>query len=213
MKKTSENALLIAPLVVAALYTAAQMAANVASVRLVTIASYAVDGGTFIYPLTFTLRDLLHKTAGARAARALIVTAALANLLMVGLFWFVARQPADPNAVGAAQTAAFAEVLLPGIRIVLASIIAQVVAELLDTEVYRLWIERVTRRYQWLRVLVSNSISIPIDTLIFCWLAFGGVQPTSVVWSIILVNILVKGVTTLITLPTIYLVRERTANA
>jgi uncharacterized PurR-regulated membrane protein YhhQ (DUF165 family) len=87
--------------------------------------------------------------------------------------------------------------------------VAEVIAEMMDTEGYRLWTEKVTKRYQWARVLVSNAISVPVDSLAFCWLAFGGVLPAPVVWSIFAANVLVKGVTTLISLPGIYLVKER----
>jgi uncharacterized integral membrane protein (TIGR00697 family) len=92
---------------------------------------------------------------------------------------------------------------------VIASILAEVISELVDTEAYRIWIEYVTRKYQWMRVLASNSISVPLDSLIFSWAAFGDVLPNSVVWSIFLSNVLVKGATTIISLPFIYLVRER----
>ena len=80
---------------------------------------------------------------------------------------------------------------------------------MIDTEAYRIWVEKVTKRYQWLRVLISNAFSIPIDSLIFVWIAFGGVLPTAVIWSIFLANVIVKGATTLISLPGIYLVKER----
>jgi uncharacterized PurR-regulated membrane protein YhhQ (DUF165 family) len=69
-------------------------------------------------------------------------------------------------------------------------------------------VERVTRHHQWARVLVSNSVSVPLDSLVFCWLAFGGALPNAVVWSIVVSNLLVKGATTLISLPAIYLVPE-----
>lgn len=66
---------------------------------------------------------------------------------------------------------------------------------------------RVTRRYQWARVLVSNSISVSLDSLIFCWGAFGGVLPAATVWSIVWANILMKGAVMLLSLSGIYLVR------
>jgi uncharacterized integral membrane protein (TIGR00697 family) len=99
-------------------------------------------------------------------------------------------------------------VLSPVWRIVVASITAEVLSELIDTEGYRLWVERVTERYQWMRVLVSNAVAVPVDSLVFAWLAFGGVLPTNVVWSIVLANILIKGAVTLFSLPGIYLVRS-----
>jgi queuosine precursor transporter len=192
--------------IVSAWYIAAQMLADITSLKIISFAGLSMDAGTLVYPITFTLRDLVHKAAGIRVARWLIVTAAIINLFMALLFWVVSRLPGDPN-VGA-QTA-FAEVLSPVWRIVIASIIAEVISELVDTEAYRIWIEHITQRYQWMRVLASNSLSVPLDSLIFSWAAFGGVLSNPVVWSIFLSNVLVKGVTTLISLPLIYLVRDR----
>jgi len=197
---------MIGATIVSAAYVAFQMMADIASLRIVMIGGFSVDAGTFVYPFTFTLRDMVHKTAGIKAARALIVTAAVLNLIMAGLFWLTSILPPD-MAVGPQE--AFGIVLSPVWRIVFASITAEIVAELIDTEGYRLWVEKVTARYQWARVLVSNAFSIPIDSLIFVWIAFGGVLPAAVVWSIFVSNVLIKGATTLISLPGIYLVKER----
>ena len=93
-------------------------------------------------------------------------------------------------------------------RIVVASIAAELASELLDTEIYHLWVTRVTRRYQWLRVLTSNAVSVPVDSLIFCWGAFGGVLPPATVWSIFAANLILKGIVSVASLPAIYLVRE-----
>lgn len=192
--------------IASAAYIAFQMMADIASLRIVMLAGFSVDAGTFVYPFTFTLRDLVHKTAGIRAARALIVTAAVLNLVMAGLFWLTSNMPADMT-VGPQE--AFGMVLSPIWRIVFASIIAEVVAEMIDTEGYRFWVEKITRKYQWARVLVSNSVSIPIDSVIFVWIAFGGTMPGEVVWSIFTSNVIVKGLTTLVSMPGIYLVKER----
>lgn len=193
-----------AVVIVSAAYVAAQMMADIASLRIVEIFGFSVDAGTLIYPFTFTLRDLVHKVAGIKAARVLIVTAAVINILMALLFWITSILPAD-LAVG--PQLEFGIVLSPVWRIVFASITAEVIAELIDTEGYRLWVERVTERYQWMRVLVSNALSVPLDSLVFAWLAFGGALPSAVVWSIVVSNILIKGLVTLISLPGIYLVK------
>ena len=192
-------------ILVTSAYIAAQMLADVTSLKIAKVGGLSIDAGTFVYPLTFTLRDLVHKTVGAAGARLLIVTAAAINLVMALLFAFTAALPPDPSWP---LQDAYAAVLAPVWRIVIASILAEVMAELVDTEVYRLWVERVTRRYQWARVLTSNSISVPLDSLVFCWLAFGGTLPNAVVWNIVLSNVLVKGATTLVSLPAIYLVPE-----
>lgn len=197
---------MIPTILVSVAYVAAQMLADVASLRIVMFAGMSIDAGTLVYPLTFTLRDMVHKVAGVKATRVLILAAAGINVVMAGLFWLVSVMKPDMS-VG--LQAEFGRVLAPVWRITLASIVAEVVAEMIDTEAYRIWVEKVTRRYQWLRVLISNAFSIPIDSLIFVWIAFGGVLPKEVIWSIFLANVVVKGATTLISLPGIYLVKER----
>lgn len=196
---------MIQVILVSAAYIAAQMLADIASLKIVLFAGFSMDAGTLIYPITFTLRDMVHKVAGKKGARTIIVAAAVINLLMAGLFWIVARLPFD---VSAGPQPDWNSVLAPVWRIVLASILAEVFAELTDTEVYHWWVEKVTRRYQWTRVLVSNAVSVPLDSLLFCWVAFGGLLPVPVVWSIFWANVLLKGAVTIIGLPLIYVVKE-----
>jgi len=197
---------LVALAVVSAAYIAAQMLADVASLRIVYLLGFSIDAGTLVYPFTFTLRDMVHKVGGRRVARALILAAAAVNLLMAGLFWLVAKLPPD-MAVGAQPE--FGAVLAPVWRIVIASIVAEVASELADTEVYRLWVNRFRQRLQWMRVLSSNAVSVPLDSALFCGLAFIGRMPFAVVVSIFWANVLLKGVVTVISLPWIYLVKER----
>lgn len=190
--------------VLASAYVAAQVLADIASLRIVEIAGFSLDGGTLIYPFTFTLRDLVQKVAGKRVAQSLIFAAAGVNLVMALLFLAVANLPAD-MAVGA--QAEFGTVLAPVWRIVMASIIAEVISELIDTEVYSRWVARMGETKQWGRVLSSNAVSVPIDSAIFVLIAFAGVLPSGVVLEIFWVNVLVKGIITLISIPWIYLVK------
>jgi len=196
----------IAVIVVAA-YIAAQMLADITSLKIGVVGGLAVDMGTFIYPITFTLRDLVHKVLGRRNTRVLIITAGAINLLMSLYLRWTASVPGDPQWGLAAE---YAAVLAPVWRIVIASIAAEVFSELTDTEVYQWFVNRITTRYQWARVLVSNSVSVPVDNLIFAVGAFGFSLPWNIVWEIFLVNLLVKYGVTLVSLPLIYLVPART---
>jgi len=206
MKRSTDAAILTTPgVLVVAAYTAAQMLSDVLSLKIALVAGFSIDAGTFTYPVTFTLRDMVHKLLGRGAARAVIVAAGVINLVMAGMFALAAWLPPDPTW---ALQREFAAILTPVWRIVIASIAAEIVSEFTDTEIYHLWVTRVTQRYQWARVLVSNSVSVPLDSLIFCWGAFGGQLPTVTVWSIFWANVLVKGAVTLVSLPGIYLVPE-----
>jgi uncharacterized integral membrane protein (TIGR00697 family) len=193
-------------IVVISVYIAAQLLSDIASLKITLIAGFSVDAGTFIYPLTFTIRDLVHKRLGKQVARQVIILAAGINLFMAFFFQFTAWLPQDPS-WGLGRE--FATILGPVWRIVIASIAAEVISELLDTEIYHLWQNRITEKYQWMRVLSSNAVSIPVDSLIFCWGAFGFALPHDVVWSIFFANVLVKGAVTVVSLPAIYFVKER----
>ncbi len=193
-------------IVVISLYIAAQLLSDIASLKITLIAGFSMDAGTFIYPLTFTIRDLIHKRLGKQVARTVIIIAAGINLFMALFLQFTAWLPQDPS-WGLGRE--FAAVLGPVWRIVIASIVAEVISELIDTEIYHLWKTRITEKYQWMRVLSSNAVSIPVDSLIFCWGAFGFLLPHEVVWSIFFANVIVKGAVTIVSLPAIYLVKEK----
>jgi hypothetical protein len=200
-----------AAVIVVACYIGAQMLADITSLKIGIVAGYAVDMGTFIYPITFTLRDMVHKLLGKRNAQALIIVAAVINLFMAAYLAWAASVPSDPSWGLGAE---FSAILGPLWRIVIASILAEVVSELIDTEVYHWFVTRITEHYQWARVLLSNSVSVPVDNLIFAVGAFGALPllqdhfltlPWAVVGQIFVFNLIVKYGMTLISLPLIYL--------
>ena len=192
-------------MIVGGAYVAAQMMADIASLRIIEIRGFAVDAGTLIYPFTFTLRDLVHKIAGKSAARTLIFLAAGINVFMAGFFWLVARLPPDPIT---GPQVDFGSVLAPVWGIVIASIIAEVASELIDTEAYQRWVARFGEDRQWGRVLFSNAIAIPVDSAIFVGLAtLFGAFPPEVAWSIFWVNVGFKALVTVVSIPWIYWVR------
>jgi uncharacterized integral membrane protein (TIGR00697 family) len=204
----------IAVIAVAA-YAGAQVISQVTSLKIGVVGGRAVDMGTFVYPITFTLRDVVHKALGRGTARALIVTSAGINLFLAGYLVFTDRVESDPS-WGLGEE--WHRLLGPIGRIVAASIVAMVVSELVDTEVYHWFVHRVTTRFQWLRVLVSNAVSVPIDNVIFAVGAFGalpllvddpGTLPWATVWSIFWVNLVVKGAVSLASLPFIYVTPDR----
>lgn len=206
---TTTSSRLSVPVVIAILagtYVAAQMMSDIASLKIITVFGRGVDAGTLIYPVTFTIRDLIHKVAGKQVARALIFTAAAINIAMAGLFWVVAHWSGDP---AAGEQLAFADLLAPVWRIVLASIVAEVVAEIIDTEAYERWVDHFGARLQWGRVLSSNAVAIPIDSVLFVLIAFVGELPGSLIWEIFWLNVVFKGAVTVISLPWIYLVKPQ----
>ncbi len=200
----SEPAAVVALLVTAA-YIAAQMLSDLASLKIGVVAGLAVDMGTFVYPVTFTLRDLVHRATGRSGARAVVLAAGLINLMMAAYLQWVAVVPAAPS-WGLGRE--FAAIFRPVWRIVLASIVAEVLSELADTEMYHWFVTRVTRRHVWARVVVSNAVAVPLDNLVFCIGAFGWTLPWGTVGEIFTVNLITKGIVTFLSIPLIWLVGD-----
>ena len=126
-------------------------------------------------------------------ARWVIVSTAVFNLALALGIWATANLPGDPTNPAPAQ-AGFGPTLQSTWRIVAASLIAQVVAEQIDTEG---------------RVVASNAVSVPIDSVLFVVIAFAGAMPGSLIRSIIWTNIVWKGLISVAMIPLIYSVRER----
>lgn len=195
-------------------YIFAQAIADIAATKLVQIGPFAVPAGTIIFTVTFTLRDMIHKRLGMEWARACIWMAAIFNLAMAFYLRAMAALPApDYYPFTEAWSSIFS--FVPAI--VLASIAAELVSELIDTEVYQWW--RNTRRDapQWTRVLVSNAVSLPIDSILFASLAFlilpplfgTNALPLAALPPIIAGQILLKAIITFVSMPLIYLVKEK----
>lgn len=195
----------VAAVILVALYSVVELLANIASLKIGVVMGYAVDMGTFIYPVTFTLRDLVHKVLGRRRARVMIVAAALINFASVLYLAAVASAPSDP---GWGKGEAFAAVFEPMWRIVVFSVVAQIVSQLVNTEVYHWFATQVTRRHQWFRTLLSNTVAIVVDNIVFVLGAFAFAMPWSTVWDIFVFNFAVKMAVMLISVPMIYLSRS-----
>jgi len=187
------------------LYLALVSFANLGSLRVISLLGLSLDGGTLLYPFTFTMRDVLHKKAGAAHTRFIILLTAGLNLLMFGFCWLVGVLPADAS-VGP-QTE-YLLVLAPGFRLVLGSILAMALAELLDTGIYSLVRKRFGEKKQWLRVLLSNAVSVPLDTVVFLLIAFGGRYDMPTIIALFFSNILLKYLVAAAASWTVYLVKE-----
>lgn len=118
--------------------------------------------GTFVFGITFTQRDRLHQYGRPYVYRAIAI-AAFANVLM----------------------SAF---LAVPIRIIIASFVAIILAETADTEIY----QKLLRHSWFVRVLGSNAVSIPLDTLLFNSVAFLGVLPLAEMSALMFGDIVIK---------------------
>jgi uncharacterized integral membrane protein (TIGR00697 family) len=198
-----------ASIILCGLYLFFCLAGNIAATKVTYFGSLVMDAG-FIYSFTFTWRDLIHKQLGQRAAITTIWLAAAVNLLAALYFQLVVLLPAQTDWANAGGQAAWQFLFSLQMRITLASILTALIAELIDTNVYKFWTTGGRERWpQWSRVFASNSVSIPVDSLLFPVIAFAGVVSTGGLVEMFWTNIVVKAIVTILVFWTIYLVPEK----
>jgi queuosine precursor transporter len=141
--------------------------ADVAATKFILVGGVVAPGGIFLFSVIFVVRDMLHRVAGQEYVKRTILIAAGLNLLMGLYLWMIARFP-SPAFYELAEPWARIFTLAPGI--VLGSITAAVVSQLVNTWIYqRLWDRGAPL---WWRVIGSNLVSLPVDSIIFTFLAF-----------------------------------------
>jgi uncharacterized integral membrane protein (TIGR00697 family) len=198
-----------ATIILSGLYLFFSLAGNIAATKVTYFGGLVLDGG-FIYSLTFTWRDLIHKQLGQKAAITTIWLSAAVNLLAALYFQLVVLLPAQTDWANSGGQIAWEFLFSLQMRIVLASILTALIAELIDTRVYQLWTRGGREKWpQWTRVFASNSVSIPVDSLLFPIIAFAGVLGAEGLQQMVWTNLIVKALVTVLVFWTIYLVPEK----
>ena len=180
---------------------------NIAVCKNVDIFGFSTTAGNVLYAATFLVTDILSEKYGRKdAARAVAYSFSVMILWMLGsqlILWFT------PNAndyINESLKVVFG--LVP--RITAASLAGFIVSQNLDVFMYYFIWSRTsgTRAMLWLRNNGSTLTSQLIDTVIFTTLAFWGVYPQNVFWSILITTYLFKAAVALLDTPFMYLSRK-----
>ena len=176
-----------------------------AIVDLPVVGSWPFGAGILFFPVSYILDDVLTEVYGyARARRAL--WAGFAALLFLAVMeWTVVHFPVAPGWNG--QTA-YERVFGAGWRIILASITAFWVGDLLNAFVLAKMKIATGGRYLWMRTIGSTIVGEGADSLIFYPLAFYGLPdwPLAALGTVILSQFVLKVSWEAILTPVTYLV-------
>jgi queuosine precursor transporter len=138
-------------------------------VKLIDIGPFTFDGGTIIFPLAYILGDILTEIYGRARARQVIWTGFTSLLLFSVVTWLVGRIPANADWM---SQSSYDAILGSTPRIILASLLAYLVGELVNAKILIKIREYTGMRYLWMRTLGSSVIGHALDTGIFLAIAF-----------------------------------------
>jgi uncharacterized integral membrane protein (TIGR00697 family) len=136
--------------------------------------------GVLSWPLVFLVTDVVNDYFGVRGVRFLTFVTTALIALMYPVLWLAIDAPPDrgwwlgssAKAGVPDMQAAFAAVFGQGMNIIVGSLCAFVVSQLVDALVFR-QVKRVTgERRIWLRATGSTLLSQLVDSLLVTWIAF-----------------------------------------
>ena len=174
---------------------------NIGAVKLIALGPIITDGGAILFPLTYILGDVLSEIYGFKKARRAIYTAMVLQIVAATVFQLVVMLPPGP---GWDMQDAYASVLGFVPRIVLASVVAFFVGELLNSYVLVRIKERTKERHLWARLIGSTAVGQFADTLVFCTIAFYGVITGAEFVNYVITGYVYKTLVEVVLLPVTY---------
>lgn len=175
--------------VVTASFVGTLIVSNIASTKVLEMGPFTFDGGTILFPLAYIFGDILTEVYGYRSSRRVIWTGFIWLLLAASMFTIV---DVLPPAEGWDLQDSFHAILGQTPRIVIASLVAYVAGEFLNSFVLAKLKILTKGRWLWARTISSTLVGQAVDTGVFLTIAFLGVLPTDLLWSVFLSNYVFK---------------------
>jgi hypothetical protein len=172
-----------------ALFVAVLLISNVASSKILKLGPFTFDGGTILFPISYIFGDILTDVYGYRRSRRVIWVGFGSAFLMAVVLAIVGALPA---ASGWEHQDAYQAILGVTPRIVLASLIAYFAGEFSNSYTLAKMKILTQGRWLWTRTIGSTLVGEGVDTILFVTIAFAGVLPWPLLWSVILSNYVFK---------------------
>lgn len=155
-----------------AAFAAMLLISNLAATKLIAFGPIITDGGAVLFPMIYILNDVLTEIYGYKHARRAIWTGFSVMLLAVLAFTIVRYMP---SAAEYTDQKAYEAVLGFFPRIVAASLTAYLFGSFLNAFVLAKLKIRTGGKQLWLRLIGSTVVGEFFDTVIFAFIAFGGI--------------------------------------
>jgi queuosine precursor transporter len=148
-----------------------------------------ITPGTFLYPLTFLIVDLLNENFGLRLARKAILFAFASNAMIIILLYGSTFLPGLP---GWKLDTPYNDVILHVSSVLVASSVSFLVSENINSYLLCKIKELTNSRFLFLRIFLSTLFAVIIDSFLFCYIAFYGAMQNSDILNMIYVQIAIK---------------------
>ncbi|AGL86754.1 putative integral membrane protein (TIGR00697 family) [Pseudomonas protegens] len=148
-----------------------------------------ITPGTFLYPLTFLIVDLLNENFGLRLARRAILFAFASNAMIIILLYASTFLPGLP---GWKLDTPYNDVIIQVSSVLVASSVSFLVSENINSYLLCKIKELTNSRFLFLRIFLSTLFAVIIDSFVFCYIAFYGSMQNNDILNMIYVQIAIK---------------------
>ena len=197
---------------VTAIFVTVLIISNIIAVKLVSIFGLILPAAVILFPISYIFGDILTEVYGYANARRVIWTGFFCNLLAVFAIWIGSILPAasfwSAGSFSTPETAqqAYAAILGFTPRLLVASFIAYLVGEFLNSYVLAKLKLTTKGRFLWIRTIGSTIIGEGADSAIFISIAFWSILPGSALITTIFSQWLFKVAYETVATPLTYLV-------
>lgn len=160
--------------VLIAIFVASVIASNLMGNKIAVFGFFDAAVGILVFPLSYLVMDVIQEVEGRKTARKVLI-ATLIVLAYILIITFISTQL--PSAKRDFFPVEYNKVFGISIRVMVASLLAFLVSELLDIEIFRAIREWTKQKMLWLRATGSTIVSQFVDSAIFMYLAFYGITP------------------------------------
>ena len=151
-------------LFLSAIFLTALVLGNIiGTTKFVTFYFFTVPAGVLAYPFTFLATDLICELYGKKRAQFLVIVGFTMNFFMLGLMT-LGHFLSDANGVSGG-TSVFESVYKFMIGNVIASMIAYLIAQTVDVNLFHFWKNLTKGKHLWLRNIFSTTGSQLVDTI------------------------------------------------
>lgn len=180
------------------LFAACLLVSNILASKIMMVGPWSAPAGVLVFPLAYIINDVIAEVWGYRKARLIIWAGFGVNLLAV--LFFSLGIVATPAPFFGSQEA-FATVLGNTPRIVAASLLAYLVGSFLNAYIMSRFKVLTRGKGFSMRAIVSTLVGEGADSLIFITVAFAGIFPAGVLFTMVLTQAIIKTVYEIAVLP------------
>lgn len=168
------------------LFVSSIIASNLMGNKIADFGIFETGVGILIFPFSYLALDIIQEVKGKEVARKVLFGSLVALVLVMIVTYIAVSIPSSERDFYPAE---YNKVFGVSLRVMVASLIAFVLSELSDIEIFSRIKKWTQDKMLYLRATGSTLVSQFVDTMVFMFIAFYGISPKHDVMYLIQISI------------------------